>query len=40
MQQLGLPIRLMGPAEFRAYWAAEAALAPLVQRALATEAGK
>ncbi|SDC92869.1 tripartite tricarboxylate transporter substrate binding protein [Belnapia rosea] len=41
MQELGLPIRFMGPAEFRDYWAAqEAALAPLVQRALAVGAGR
>ncbi|MBL6457480.1 tripartite tricarboxylate transporter substrate binding protein [Belnapia sp. T6] len=41
MEELGLPIRFMGPAAFRDYWIAEeAGLAPLVRDALAAEAGK
>jgi tripartite-type tricarboxylate transporter receptor subunit TctC len=41
MQDLGLPIRFMGPAAFRDYWAAEeATLAPLVREVLGDTAAK
>jgi hypothetical protein len=39
MQDLGLPVRFMAPAEFRAFWVAEEArLAPLVREVVGTGA--
>jgi tripartite-type tricarboxylate transporter receptor subunit TctC len=41
MRELGLPIRFLGPAAFRDYWAAEeAALAPLVREVLEGKAAE